>query len=533
MLQAGLLREVADLLTNGFLRANTSAAVAIGYRQVLDYLERPDPRWADVEPLKEFVRCFGSATRNYARSQIHWFMKDPSFLWLEAKPGNPDAVAAELSRLIDLEPESFAQALLGDKVLRENQAKQGSAMALDFTSSLERGLPMAAEELTTLLREADECTAKIPEQYRRQSDPGPVLLEIPLDDASAARFGKVYWPGRHQLLGWGNPLGKLHRQGLQLLEPFGWRSISESENIVPAFAWPTRKAADFPATSSAGTLLPLIRPFPQDFTALLDDKLQLAEHLTAGGYNEIHPETWPADEFLVAPPPEVIGDDVSMWFIKHKLGVKGNSVHVFRGRAAVLQRLSAMGPSCKGFIVQRCVEPVAVRNGRKWVLRVHSLLHGLPNGELRLYCHREMIVLEYGQLFSESTAIRSAHVSNVGNMKHLPKPTLLDDEALAEQVRRLTIKTFESVMSHAPRGPYAPPTAELCQVFGLDVIVDSFGKPWLLEVNSYPAIASGTMDHVDKTVYTNLVRDVLKLVVLPKLNGLAPTVGGWQRLEAA
>jgi hypothetical protein len=39
----------------------------------------------------------------------------------------------------------------------------------------------------------------------------------------------------------------------------------------------------------------------------------------------------------------------------------------------------------------------------------------------------------------------------------------------------------------------------------------------LLEVNSYPAIASGTMAAVPRQVYTRLVDDLLHLVVIPGL----------------
>lgn len=39
----------------------------------------------------------------------------------------------------------------------------------------------------------------------------------------------------------------------------------------------------------------------------------------------------------------------------------------------------------------------------------------------------------------------------------------------------------------------------------------------LLEANSYPAIASGTMAAVPRDVYTRLIGDLLTLVVLPAL----------------
>ena len=206
-------------------------------------------------------------------------------------------------------------------------------------------------------------------------------------------------------------------------------------------------------------------------------------------------------------------------------------MHLFE-RSSLLERLRELGhKGSKQFIVQRYVWPPALRNGRKWVLRAHALLHGLPDGTLGLYCHDDIITLEYGQPYTEQLDLRAAHISNVAKLKHLPKPTLVEDPGLRQQVQQLTRQVFGAVAEYAPRGPYAPKESELCQVFGLDIILDAGGKAWLLEVNDYPAIGSGTMEHVDTAVYTRLVRDVLLLVVSPKLDGVDSNPGGWVSLS--
>jgi len=269
MLQKGFLEEVATLLEKGLISLDTPAADAIGYRQVIEYLTRPEPQYGDAASLVEFVRKFGSVSRNYARSQMHWFMKDTAFVWVETDPRNPALTGVEVSRLCGLDEFDYASEAEVDGEVRQKQAEQASAMAWTFTSALEQGEVLTAQELSELLPRADNCTRRVPSAAKQQPQK---IRAIAVE--SKVPYGKVYWPGRHRKWGWGNPLGKLHRQGLQLFQSSGWQAIGESDDsVVPAFCWPTRQAGKFPATVSGGDILPLIRPFPQDFTMRLDNKV--------------------------------------------------------------------------------------------------------------------------------------------------------------------------------------------------------------------------------------------------------------------
>ena len=148
------------------------------------------------------------------------------------------------------------------------------------------------------------------------------------------------------------------------------------------------------------------------------------------------------------------------------LGVKGNGVHVF-DRDGLLHRLGELGwKGCEPFVVQRCVAPPSLRNGRKWVMRAHALLHGQTDGRIQLYLHKNAICLEYGQIYTERLDIKAAHVSNSAKIKFLPKPEVIQDESIMQQLCRLTQLAFSAVIDHAPRGPFTPKEAELCQVFG-------------------------------------------------------------------
>jgi len=556
MLRAGLLEEVAELLGSGSLNPDSPAGLAIGYRQVIEYLTRPQPREGDEEALGNFLRTFGSATRGYARSQAHWFAKDARFTWLPAnpgEPGDPSRLGQEILKLAQLPAVEFrAVAAPIDAEVRSSWAHQGgtgagaeSAFRSCLDCAVRRRAALGEEAVARILATADACVRRIPESFRQTAPELAAVRQLALPGNLAGSYGKVFWYGKHRVWGWGNPLSKLHKQGLQVLEAHGWRAIDESDaSMLPAFCWCTRQAADFPAMaleaegSDEPMQLPLLRPFPQSFTDRLDDKGELIAHLRAAGLEELQPPTWAAEDFL-RQPDEAAGEhavaalEKELWFLKHNRGVKGNGVHAFNSAIALRRKLEELGQKGRRtFVVQRGVAPPSLRGNRKWMLRVHALLHVAPGvGLSRAFCHKDMILVEHGHVYTPDHNVRAAHISSAGQPKYWPRPTLLDCEETAEQVRGLVARTFAAVWRHLPTAPLSPPEAELCQMFGFDFAADADGRMWLLEVNSYPAIASGTMDHVEPQVYTSLVRDVLSLVVLPCIEAATRSLGGFSTLD--
>lgn len=325
---------------------------------------------------------------------------------------------------------------------------------------------------------------------------------------------------------------------MKVLESLGWTKVPDDEqSALPIFCWCTRSGADFPAYGPADAQLPLIRPFPQAFTDLLDQKDQLAQNLLAAGLEDVSPPTWTAAQFLAEGPRDEPGHE-QLWFLKHSGGVKGQAVFPYAGTKELVTRVESLLQRGNGtFVVQKGIAPPALTEaGRKFVLRVHVVLHGASDGGLAAYMHRSLILQEHARPYSLDTSQKSAHVSSAAQPNLLPPPQLLQDESLALKVQALLARSFGAVWERAPRAPYAPRGAELCQVFGCDVGTDASGRPWLIEVNSYPAIASGTMDKVDPQVYTSLVRDVALLVVLPSIEAAAgrpraPVDGGFVRLD--
>jgi tRNA dimethylallyltransferase len=77
--EAGLVQEIERLLDEGLPR-HANALKAIGYREVLEGLERGSNLQVIVEEVKR-------NTRRYAKRQRTWFRSEPDVVWLDAAIG--------------------------------------------------------------------------------------------------------------------------------------------------------------------------------------------------------------------------------------------------------------------------------------------------------------------------------------------------------------------------------------------------------------------------------------------------------------
>ncbi|KAL7577293.1 hypothetical protein ACA910_002036 [Epithemia clementina (nom. ined.)] len=96
MIQQGLLRETMQLAVDG--KFNDMTRRAIGYRQALEYLQRPNPQRQDVAALVQFMQDFCTATRNYAAQQMKWYRKDDEFVFVPVPTTSLSSSAAVASQ---------------------------------------------------------------------------------------------------------------------------------------------------------------------------------------------------------------------------------------------------------------------------------------------------------------------------------------------------------------------------------------------------------------------------------------------------
>jgi tRNA dimethylallyltransferase len=198
MLAKGLLKETTDLYLSGQLPDEGQQARAIGYRQTLDYLKR-DIKDEDLIPnhnskeFQSYLDEFTTSTRRYAKKQMQWFRKDSRFMFVpvevaENSTSRVDTVAEIIKEMCIKSRKEFDMELIPfddptsakqrknvkkagasesdklnhlplsarTKILNERQGKN-----MKFYQSKRHLLLEGSEEYALVMKEADECTARM------------------------------------------------------------------------------------------------------------------------------------------------------------------------------------------------------------------------------------------------------------------------------------------------------------------------------------------------------------------------------------
>lgn len=92
MLKLGLVDEVRELLDRGF-RKGVTAPQAIGYKEIVAYLD-------GRATLEEAVEQIKTSTRRYAKRQRTWYRKDSRIHWLAADSDDADALCTSALEII-------------------------------------------------------------------------------------------------------------------------------------------------------------------------------------------------------------------------------------------------------------------------------------------------------------------------------------------------------------------------------------------------------------------------------------------------
>jgi tRNA dimethylallyltransferase len=93
MVEKGLPQEIRRLVAEGKLTADMPAASAVGYRELLPFLD------GDDDDLRTAVRLVKRNSRRYAKRQMTWFSSIEDIRWLDVSSGHATAAAEIVSAL--------------------------------------------------------------------------------------------------------------------------------------------------------------------------------------------------------------------------------------------------------------------------------------------------------------------------------------------------------------------------------------------------------------------------------------------------
>ena len=92
MLECGLLDETRQLLADGVFEKNLTAAQAIGYKELIGYINGEASLSEAVDDLKR-------ATRRYAKRQMTWFSSHGDVNWIEADGKSEEQIFNEAKKI--------------------------------------------------------------------------------------------------------------------------------------------------------------------------------------------------------------------------------------------------------------------------------------------------------------------------------------------------------------------------------------------------------------------------------------------------
>lgn len=243
----------------------------------------------------------------------------------------------------------------------------------------------------------------------------------------------------------------------------------------------------------------------------------------------------------------------TLWIYKPSASARGKGIFVFDDLK------SFWGEATMPCVVQSYIPRPMTVSGYKFDLRLYCLLTSV--WPLKCYLHTKGLVRFSSQKYDLTTlGNRYSHLTNFTINKAAPKRMLSpEDERVLGQgckwtldqlwvelglrgfnvariwrnIRRLVLLTVLPLVGEVPRDPHC------YELLGFDVLLDTTGKAWLLEVNRSPAMACSTVP--DKTVKKVVLADMFHLVGLdapsiqggklcPLPEGVPRESGGFERL---
>lgn len=295
------------------------------------------------------------------------------------------------------------------------------------------------------------------------------------------------------------------------LDARGWRKGTEDEKGTFGMWFPH----DYINRESA------IQLYPKEETDVLDDKILFYKHLRDRCVLENIPETYLSVEEVKM---SRNCSPFQLWFLKHRTGAEGKYVWAYR-RKEDLMKYYARPQIADDYVVQKEVKNPLLVFGHKIVLRVYVLIHNK-----KLYIYKEFTGKICPKPYSTSGTEEDIHIRSIYDVKKQNqimaiRGSLWDEyERIFPSVRKASeqiTREFLSVLNDDnAKNQYT--------LLGLDYLIDTDYKPWLLEINSYPSLWDNA-GQAPMFIKQEIINDLYGILIKPVI-GIDPTIGNFEEI---
>ena len=219
-----------------------------------------------------------------------------------------------------------------------------------------------------------------------------------------------------------------------------------------------------------------------------------------------------------------------LWIVKPKSSSRGRGVHLLTENTTNFKKTD---------LISKYISNPHTLNGKKYDIRLYVLCTGfLP---LKIYLFKEGIVRLSSEIYKltlESIKNLYIHLTNTsinkknknykrvssfesedGNdwilatyKKHLLKNGINFDLQILPKIKDAIIKTFISILEKSSKKlkSYHFGVGSLYQIYGLDILIDSNYKPWIMELNYGPQLSN--IDDIDLKIKSQAITDLFNII---------------------
>ena len=251
------------------------------------------------------------------------------------------------------------------------------------------------------------------------------------------------------------------------------------------------------------------------------------------------------------------GGQPQYYIVKPDIGSQGDGIKLTSEPTS--RRLWGVGGAGQERVVQQYIDDPMLLDGLKFDLRLYALLADVANdggadsddgGPMRLFLYREGLarfaVDEYEPPTNENLRNVHMHLTNYSINRKASNFRYCDDADGGDGSKRTVSSVFErlqrtgriasvselwtdiealvarslGVIQPILAGSRGRWSNACFQVLGLDVLLDSSGRPWLMEINDHPSLRADLIveggvsvpSAVDEAIKIPMLRDVVRLV---------------------